>query len=117
MKLHIMYGTAVLLLLGVIAVLMYQRIDTAINLSKQDMVVVDLESANRQLIAAIPVLARDVSKENIVSSMKLYRNDSSYEKHGCVWVGNVVLKFSPEQKLDNVSLSLSYGEPVPCFAN
>jgi hypothetical protein len=73
------------------------------------------ELENRQLLAALPVLAGDKSKGDIVSAMKLFGNRPSYEKHGCVWVGNFVLEFSPEQKLLNVSPTMFSGEPVPCL--
>lgn len=115
MKLHIIYGGVILLLLGAIVYLLCQNIDKAITLSKQDLQMGALEIENRQLLSALPALARDRSKGDIVSAMKQYGNQASYEKNGCVWIGGFVLEFSPEQKLINVSPTTFSEDPAPCF--
>jgi len=115
MRLHIIYGGVILLLLVAVGYLFWQNIDKAITLGKRDLQMGALEVENRQLLTAFPVLVRHQTKDEIVSAMKLYGNQSPYEKHGCVWVGKFVLEFSPEQKLVNVSPTTFSGEPAPCF--
>jgi hypothetical protein len=115
MKLHVIYGGLILLLLGAIVYLFWQNIDRSIALSKRDLQMNELELENRQLLSAFPLLARDKSKDDIVSAMNHFGDRPPYEKHGCVWVGNFVLEFSPEQKLLNVSPTMFSGEPAPCF--
>jgi hypothetical protein len=48
-------------------------------------------------------------------AVKGARNESSFEKDGCAWVGWVGLKFSSDERLVHVSPGVSYGEPDPCF--
>ena len=115
MKLHIVYGTVVFLLLGVIAFLLYRSIDMAITLSYRDVYVYDLEGANRQLTSALPVLARDISKADVVAAMTRDGSETPFDKDGCTWVGFVALKFSPEQKLLHVSAATSDGQSDPCY--
>jgi hypothetical protein len=115
MKLHVVYGTAVLLLLFAIVYLIYHSIDAAISLSYRDQQVHELEEANKQLMSALPSLAHGMSKAEIVAAMKGDRNESSFEKDGCTWVGSVGLKFSSDEKLVHVSPGVSYGELDPCF--
>lgn len=115
MKLHVVYGAAVLLLLGAIAYLIYHSIDTAISLSYRDQQVHELEEANQQLMSALPALAHGMSKAEIIAAVKGVRNESSFEKDGCTWVGSVGLKFSSDEKLVHVSPGVYYGDPDPCF--
>ncbi|MET3653928.1 hypothetical protein ABIC75_003666 [Dyella japonica] len=115
MKLHVIYGGVILLLLGAIAYLLYRDLDRAITLGKRDLQMGTLEVENRQLLSAFSVLARDKTKNDVVSAMTQYGKQNPYEKHGCVWVGNLVMEFSPEQKLVNVSPTMFSGEPAPCF--
>lgn len=115
MRLHVAYGIAVLLLLGAIAYLVYRGIDTSITLSYRDQQVHELEEANRQLMSALPAIARDMGKPEVVAAMQSNREESPYEKDGCTWIGRVGLKFSADEKLVHVSPGVSYGEPDPCF--
>lgn len=115
MKLHVVYGTAVLLLLGAITYLIYHSIDTAITLSYRAQQVHELEEANKQLMSSLPALAHDMSKAEVVAALKGDGNGSSFEKDGCTWVGWVGLKFSSDERLVHVSPGMSYGEPDPCF--
>lgn len=115
MKLHIIYGGVIVLLLGATVYLFCRNIDTAITLGKRDLQMGTLEVENKQLLSALPLLARGKTKDDIVSAMNQYEKRAAYEKHGCVWVGSFVLEFSPEQKLVNVSPTMFSGEPAPCF--
>lgn len=114
MRLHVVYGSVVLVLLGLIALLVYDGIDTAVTLSYRDEQVHQLEEANKQLMASLPALARNLGKAEVVAALEREGDPSTFEKEGCTWVGWVGLKFSPEEKLIHVSSNGSYGEPDPC---
>lgn len=115
MKLHLIYGSVVLLLLGTSAYFLFSGIDTAITLSYRDQQVSELEDVRAQLMAALPEIAAGMDKAKIVAAMERSRRGQTFEKDGCTWVGRVGLKFSPEGKLIHVSPGWSYGDVDPCY--
>jgi hypothetical protein len=114
-KLHAIYGGIVLCLLVTAAYLAYAGIDTAVSLSYRDQQATELEQVRKQLMGAMPALAKGRLKEDIVKLLEEASGERAWEKDGCTWIGLIGLQFSPAGELVHVTSVWSYEMQAPCF--
>jgi hypothetical protein len=107
----------VLLLIVTNGFWLYGAIDQGVTLSYRDQQVYELEETRKQLMAVMPKLASNLTKEDIVSMASEHTDQEVFEKEGCTWVGWIGLKFSEKGSLQSVSPSWSYGGEDPCYPN
>ena len=63
-----------------------------------------------------PLAAAGLERDELIAEAELLYEDESFEKDGCVWVGNLGLKFDDDQRLVHVSPNWSFvGDEGPCF--
>ena len=104
------------LLLSSNAFWLYQVLDIGVTLSYRDQQTDELEETRKQLMAILPEIAKNATKEEIVSAAGRYTDMEVYEKDGCTWVGMLGFKFDENSKLKYVSPVWSYGKTNPCFS-
>jgi hypothetical protein len=95
----------------------YGAIDQGVTLSYRDQQLYQLEETRKQLMAVMPKVARNLTKEEVVSMASEHTDQEVYEKEGCTWVGWMGLKFNEKGSLQSVSPSWSYGGEDPCYPN
>lgn len=96
---------------------LYSAIDNGVTVSYRDQQIHEIDETRKQLMASLPEIANNLSKEEIIKITKKHTNQKPYEKNGCSWVGWLGLKFDETKKLQSVSPIWSYGEEAPCFTN
>src|SRR5690606_4576968 len=96
---------------------LYSVMDQGVTISYRDQQDYELEETRKQLMTVMPKLARNLSKEEVVSIASEQADQEVFEKDGCTWVGWIGLKFSEEGSLQSVSPSWSYGGKDPCYPN
>lgn len=102
-------------LLLVVVYLAYAGFDTAVTLSYRDQQITELEQVRKQLMAAMPALAKGHPKEDVVQLLEEGSGQRAWEKDGCTWVGSIGLQFSSAGELVHVSPAWSYEAQAPCF--
>ncbi|MCG7964768.1 MAG: hypothetical protein N0E54_18850 [Candidatus Thiodiazotropha taylori] len=96
---------------------LYGALDQGVMLSYRDQQVYELEETRKQLMAVMPKVARNLTKEEVVTMASEHTDQEVFEKEGCTWVGWIGLKFSEKGSLLSVSPSWSYGGEDPCYPN
>jgi hypothetical protein len=92
-----------------------QADDLAITLAYKEQQVYELEETRKQLMAILPIMSKDLSREEVIEIAKQSTDEELFDKDDCVWVGRVGLKFDETGKLAHVSPTWNYGEKDPCF--
>ena len=77
----------VVLLLATNAIWLFGIIDQSVTLSYRDQQVYELEETRKQLMAVFPELAKELSKEEVISIVTKTTNQEAFEKEGCIWSG------------------------------
>lgn len=93
---------------------LYQVVDIGATLSYRNQQVFELEETRKQLMATMPEVAKNATKEEVVAAARKHTDQEVFEKEGCTWVGWLRFKFDERHQLASVSPSWSYGEEVPC---
>jgi hypothetical protein len=107
----------VLLLIVTNGFWLYGAVDQGVTLSYRDQQIYQLEETRKVLMAVIPKLASNLTKEEIISIASEHTDQEVFEKEGCTWVGWIGLKFSKKGSLQSVSPSWSYEGEDPCYPN
>ena len=108
-------GILLVLLLASNAFWLYQYMDIAVTLSYRDQEAHELEETRKQIMAALPEIAKNATKREIVEASGKFTDSEVYEKGGCTWVGMMGFKFDENEKLQSVSPVWTYGGGEPCF--
>jgi hypothetical protein len=67
-------------------------------------------------LTLIPLLDTDLRKAELVAEIEAVFEDEAFEKDGCIWGGNLGLKFDEDDRLIHVSPNWSFvGDEDPCF--
>lgn len=93
----------------------YQVADTGVTLAYRDQQTYELEETRKQLMALLPAVAINSTKDEIVDVASKFTDLEVFEKDGCTWVGWLGFKFDENNKLKSVSPSWSYGDKDPCY--
>jgi hypothetical protein len=94
---------------------LYQKIDAGVTLSYRNQELHDNLETEKQILSALPELAKGKSRTEIIEILKANTDREPYEKNGCVWVGWVGLKFSDKDELLSISRVWNSGESDPCY--
>lgn len=73
------------------------------------------EETRKQLMAMLPLVAKNATGEEIIEAANRYTEQEPFEKDGCTWVGWLGLKFGRDDRLKSVSPAWSFGEKDPCY--
>lgn len=98
---NILFAVLVLVLVASNGFWLYLTIDTAITMSYREDQCGREHRALEQLIAVLPVAARpEPDRAGIIAAARgTYSDDMIFEKEGLVWVGEIGLRFDPDNRL------------------
>ncbi len=94
---------------------LYASIDTAITLSYRDDHIRQLDAALTQAQQLLPVAYAAEDKTSFIVATQALLDDQSFEKDGCIWIGQLGFKFDDAESLEHVSRTWNSGAPDPCF--
>ena len=109
------------LILGLLLVVsnawwLYVSVDDAITASYRDSELVLNQQALDDALRLMPLVDSDLGRAKFVAKAEELFEDESFEKDGCVWVGNLGLKFDEDDRLVHASPNWSFaGAEDPCF--
>jgi hypothetical protein len=95
---------------------LYRVIDDGITITYQDQRINELEEVREQLMALLPVLARGVKQEAITTIAGEVSGERPFQKHGCLWVGQLGFYFDQEGMLRSVSPAWQTDPADPCLS-
>ncbi len=101
MKLTI--ATLVLLLVGTNLFWFYQVVDSGVTISYRDQNIFELNETATQLATTLTEIGESIPKGEFIDIASRHTNLEPFEKHGCIWVGWIGLKFNEEGQLIYVS--------------
>ena len=103
------------LLVGTNGYWFYGAIDQGVTLSYRDQQIHELDETRKQLMAVLPDLAVEHTKNEVVAIVSKHTDRAVYEKEGCTWAGWVGLKFGDAGNLELVAPAWTYREGNPCL--
>ena len=109
------------LILGVLLIAsnvwwLFQTFDHAITDHYRDDQLGLTERALDNALLLAPLVAAGLERNALIAEAEQLFEDESFEKDGCVWVGNLGLKFDDNHRLVHVSPNWSSaGDEDPCF--
>lgn len=110
------------LILGLLLVVsnvwwLYESFDNAITASYRDNELARNQQALANALKLMPLLDEGLGKTELISRAEVLFEDDSFDKDGCVWVGNLGLKFDEEGRLIHASPGWAFaGDENPCFS-
>lgn len=94
---------------------LYGAVDQGVTKSYRDQKIYELNETRKQLMAVLPDVAQELSKEEVVTMVGKHTELEPYEKGGCTWVGWLGLKFDQQGVLQAVAPVWDYSGENPCL--
>ncbi len=105
----------IVLLVGSNTVWLYGAIDQGVTNTYRDQQVHELDETIKQLMAVLPEVVGDLSKQELVAILSKHTDLALYEKEGCTWVGWLGLQFNEAGVLLAVTPVWAHGNENPCL--
>jgi hypothetical protein len=94
----------------------YTLMDNGVAATYQKQTLHEEQKMRKQLSLTLVDVSARLPKEEVIAIATKHTDQEIFEKDGCVWVGELGLKFDANERLEHISPPWSY-EADPCNPN